>query len=193
MLSKLFSFVFMPVFTLIILWALGWLLFATYIAMDNINKDDIKTDAIIVLTGGNGRINEGLNLLNKKLSPKLFISGVNEDVTEDDIFKTWELSDLSLKRPCCITLGYKSTDTISNASEVKEWIVKNNIKSIRLVTSSYHMPRAVMEIRNRLPQTEIIQHPVISNEFQLWDEKFWQLTFSEYNKTLIRLMKNITL
>jgi uncharacterized SAM-binding protein YcdF (DUF218 family) len=152
--------------------------------------DEIKsTQAIIVLTGGNGRINEGLNMLAQKIAPTLFISGVNKDTTKKDIFNSWK--NPTSTKPCCLTLGYKSTDTITNATEVKQWVTDNNIDEFHLVTSSYHMPRAAMEIRNQLPEKSIIKHPVFSDDFQSWKGRFWKLTFSEYNKFLIRWMQNL--
>ncbi len=189
MISKFFNFIFIPLLTLFIIWGLGWLWFATNIAIGKPTQDKTKTDAVIVLTGGNGRINAGLNLIGENMAPKLFISGVNKDVTKEDIFKSWK-NPIS-PRPCCIFLGYKSIDTISNATEIKEWVNKYDIKSFRLVTSSYHMPRAAMEIKNLLPDTQIIKNPVFTDDFVSWKGRFWELTFSEYNKTLIRWMQNI--
>ncbi len=185
--TKLFKLFSLPFFTLLILWGLGFLWFTTSIAMTTPGAESKETEAIIVLTGGNGRINEGLGLLAEKLAPKLFISGVNKDVTNADIFKSWKKPTSS--KPCCITLGYNSTDTISNATEVEQWVQDNNIKSLRLVTSSYHMPRAILELRARLPDTDIIKHPVLTDDFESWKGRFWTLTFSEYNKTLLRWMQ----
>ena len=189
MTSKLFNFVFIALFTLLIIWGVGWLWFATSITMTENNKTVTKTDAIIVLTGGRGRINEGLNLLAQKTAPALFISGVHKDVTKKDILKSWQNSTPS--KLCCISLGYQSTDTISNAIEVRQWVVKNDINSFHLVTSSYHMPRAFMEISQQLPHTIIIKHPVFPSDFQLGGARFWKLTFSEYNKRILRWMQNI--
>lgn len=189
MISKLFNFVLLALFTLFIVWGVGWLWFATTIAMTEPNQDDTHTQAIIVLTGGNGRINEGLDLLTQKAAPKIFISGVHKDVTKKHILKNWK--NPSSTKPCCISLGYKSTDTISNAIEVKEWVIENNISSFILVTSSYHMPRAFMEIERLLPNKKIIKHPVFSNDFEAWKGRFWELTFSEYNKTILRWIKSI--
>jgi len=189
MISKLFSFIFLPAFTLLLVWALGWLWFATSIALMEPQENTVKTEAIIVLTGGNGRINEGLNLLSQKNAPKLFISGVNKDTTKKDIFNSWKKPTKT--KPCCLTLGYKATDTISNAEEVKEWVEENKIESFHLVTSSYHMMRAMLEIRKQLPNIKIIKHPVFSDDFQAWQGRFWRLTFSEYNKTLIRWMQKL--
>lgn len=177
----------MTFFTLFLLWGLGWLWFATTVAMAKANHEETQTDAIIVLTGGTGRINAGLDLLAKQGSGKLFISGVNENVSKQEIFDSWEKP--AAKQPCCVYLGYNAVDTTGNAEEVKEWVKENNIKSFRLVTSSYHMPRAHMEISRILPGVEIVQYPVLSDDFQSWEGRFWPLTFSEYNKTLISWLR----
>ncbi len=168
--------------TLSVLWAGGWLWYATNIALSEPTKDQSTTEAIIVLTGGNGRINEGLDLLATKMSEKLFISGVNQDVSKDDIFKSWK--NPTTPKPCCIFLGYNAHDTVGNASEVKSWIEENNVKSFRLVTSNYHMTRANLLIKRQLPNIKIIKHNVFSDDFENWKGRFWQLSFSEYNKSL---------
>ncbi|MEM6811900.1 MAG: YdcF family protein [Pseudomonadota bacterium] len=184
---KITSFFIGALLTVILTWILGWLLFATSIAVAQPETGTEKTSAIVVLTGGNGRINEGLNLLDENKASKLFVSGVHEKTTKDDIYNSWKKpvdERRSKKGPCCLHLGYEATDTYSNAQETKEWVDEKNIKSIRLVTSSYHMPRANLLMKRFLPDTNIIQHPVFSDDFQPWKGRFWPLTFSEYNKWL---------
>lgn len=176
------SFVFIAFVTLFLLWGFGWLWFATTIAMAAPENQNNKSDAIVVLTGGNGRVNAGLDLLAKEASKKLFISGVNQEVKERDILASWKKP--ATKKPCCIFLGYEAEDTTGNAIEVEEWTKKNDIKTMHLVTSSYHMPRAHLEISKKLPDTEILKHPVLTDDFEPWKGRFWSLTFSEYNKTL---------
>lgn len=168
--------------TLSVLWAGGWLWYATNIALAEPSADKTKTQAIVVLTGGNGRINEGLDLLANKMSEKLFISGVNEDVDQDDIFKSWK-NPVS-PTPCCIFLGYNAHDTVGNAAEVKTWVEDNNVNSLRLVTSSYHMTRANLLLKRQLPNVDIVKNNVFSSDFENWKGRFWKLTFSEYNKSL---------
>lgn len=169
----------------VLIWAIGWLWFASTVAFANAPEDIEKTQAIIVLTGGNGRVNAGLDLLAQAIAPKLFISGVNKGVTKDDIYASWKhpVKD----PPCCIYLGYEAEDTIGNAAETREWLEKNEVKKITLVTSSYHMPRAKQELSKTLNQEiEIIPYPVFSDDFRPWEGRFWTLTFSEYNKTVVR-------
>lgn len=177
----------MTALTILVIWALGWVWFATALAFQDKTAAPEKAEAIVVLTGGNGRVNAGLNLLADKIAPKLFISGVNAGTTKSDIFDTWKTP--KSPKPCCIDLGYKAEDTSGNAVEVHEWIQENKITSIILVTSQYHMPRAYLEISHILPNLEITRYSVESYDFTPWEGRFWSLTFSEYNKTLIQLLR----
>lgn len=178
----------MTVLTLLILWGVGWIWFASSIAVSSDNDTPSKSEAIVVLTGGNGRVNAGLNLLADKIAPKLFISGVHKNTTKSDIFASWKKP--TNPKPCCIDLGHKAIDTAGNALEVQQWVEENNIKDLILVTSRYHMPRAYLEISKSLStDINIFQYPVDSNDFQAWKGRFWSLTFSEYNKTLIQWLR----
>lgn len=183
MILKSFSFIAAALFTLFIVWILGWLWFATTIALTAPDKEQVKSDAIVVLTGGNGRVNAGLDLLADKVASKLFISGVNKDVQKADIYRSWKKP--TADKPCCIYLGYEAEDTVGNAAETQNWVRKNDIETMHLVTSRYHMPRAYQEISRALPETNIIRYPVVTADFENWKGRFWTLTFSEYNKTLI--------
>ena len=138
------------------------------------------TDAIIVLTGATNRIDEGIKLLSEEKSEKLFISGVNKEI--DDIRK---ITTFEGNIPCCVELGYKAENTSENATETHEWILDKNIKTIRLVTSNYHMMRSMLEFRKTLPDIKIIPHPVVPKDFAAWKKEFWPITFSEYNKTIL--------
>lgn len=185
MMIKIFSFICAAFFTPLLLWAIGWLWFASTVAFANPPEEIETTQAIVVLTGGNGRVNAGLDLLAKDSAPKLFISGVNKGVTKDDIYASWK--NPAKEKPCCIYLGYEAEDTIGNAIETREWLQKNEVKKITLVTSSYHMPRAKQELSKTLrEEIEIIPYPVFSDDFEPWKGRFWSLTFSEYNKTVVR-------
>ncbi len=168
----------------VILWIGGYSAFLSNMQAVTPQTPNIKTDAIIVLTGGNYRITTGLNLFAKGLAPKLLITGVHKSVTEKDIRAMWK-EDTKLPK-CCITLGHEATTTYENALEAKKWIKENNIKSARLVTSIYHIKRATLEFKNKLKDTEIIIHPVEKHDYDMKDFIFWKITFDEYNKTLYR-------
>jgi len=175
------------VFLTLVVWIGGYGLFLNNVhTMTPINPTQ-KTDAIVVLTGGNDRIRAGLSLHAQGLSDTLFITGVNNAVTKNMILK---MKAPSVQLPdCCILLGYKATTTVENALETKEWVANydmKNVKTIRLVTSNYHMDRSFLEMKRQLPKTDIIKHPIKKNELNLTSLKFWRLTIEEYHKILFR-------
>lgn len=146
---------------------------------------DKKTDAIVILTGGRNRINSGLEILSKNGSANIFISGVNENVSIDEIRKMYR-GEKRLPE-CCISLGYRARNTMNNAIESREWLEDMHFSSIRLVTSDYHMPRALIEFRHAMPELEIIRHPVTEDGGH--SANFWYNAIKEYNKTIITYLR----
>ena len=169
------------IFAFVTLWLLGFITFH-YVINHYPIPENIKTDAIVVLTGGKNRINVAVSLLREKKAEKLFISGVNADVSIKELEKR---KDLDLKELENIYLGKKAYNTAENALESMEWIKNNNIKTIRLVTSNYHVPRSLQEFYGQDEDIKIIMHPVYSNTV---NKKWWKkwksfcLVASEYNK-----------
>ncbi|MBP5352292.1 MAG: YdcF family protein, partial [Alphaproteobacteria bacterium] len=103
------------------------------------------TDAIVVLTGGRNRIHEAIELLNTGLASKLFISGVPQNIQVGDIERVAGIkADVEEQ----VELGRQATNTIENAQEVADWCRQNGIKSIRLVTSNYHIPRSIADLNS---------------------------------------------
>lgn len=182
MIFKLFAYCATALLTLCLLWALGWMWFAASVVSMKPYDESVKADAIIVLTGGDKRVNTGLDLLAADKADHLFISGVNSRVKPVELVALWK-GDHDKVLPK-ITLGYAADSTATNATESQEWIRKNNIKSIRLVTANYHMTRALLMFHKAVPEVEIYKHPVVPDDFEPWKEQFWPLTFSEYNKVL---------
>ena len=169
-------------------WFVGFLNFCQQIY--NYPQDHTThTDALIVLTGGRNRINVAGELYNKNIADSMFISGGNKNVSLEHIE---ELNGISLSNKDNVFLDQKSLDTIGNARESIEWIKNNNIRSIRLVTSNYHIPRSLLEFKSRFPDLQIIIHPVYSNKVR---KKWWRnwgtfvLIATEYNKYLWVLMR----
>jgi uncharacterized SAM-binding protein YcdF (DUF218 family) len=145
-----------------------------YLNIDSAPSQNLqKTDAIIVLTGSSERIPEGIILLNQSLASRLLISGVGMDTTTPELLKVLELGFAELAKIDIsgISLGYTATDTVGNAKESASWIEKNQIKSIRLVTSNYHIQRAKLEFKKLMPNLIIIEHPTFPADF---NKKEWR-------------------
>ena len=168
-------------------WCIGLHHFSRLIPVP-LPRTDITTDAIVVLTGGAGRVGEGLSLLERGLGRKLFVSGVYRGVDVRELLKLAQRTPGNLE--CCIALGYAADNTKGNASETAEWIRRENIGSVRIVTASYHMPRSLLEFRQVLPRgVRIVPHPVFPEGFPSvsWWREFGsiQLAISEYHKYLL--------
>mgnify|MGYP000873779518 FL=1 len=172
---------------LFLFWAAGLYLFASMIPEPGTVFPE-KTDAIVVLTGGAGRVGEGLSLLEKGDAQKLFISGVYQGVDVQELLKLAQRAPGNLE--CCIALGYAADSTRGNAAETAEWIAREKLKSLRLVTASYHMPRSLLEFRHALPDDiRIVPHPVFPAGFYAGNWWRWRgsarLAISEYHKYLV--------
>jgi uncharacterized SAM-binding protein YcdF (DUF218 family) len=168
MISRLLS-------TAVLVYLLGYALFVVLLPRP---ADERKTDAIVVLTGGPKRIERGLDLLERGRAKRMLISGVARTVRPIELAVQYE-SDEALF-DCCIDLGRESVDTRSNALETARWLEKRGFKTVRLVTTDWHMPRAGFELSKQVPDdVELIGDAVESNP------SFQQL-FTEYNKYLLR-------
>ncbi len=171
-------------------WLVGFVVF-TYKIHSYFTQEQYQTDAIVVLTGGRNRIAESIRLLNENLADRLFISGVSSNVSVEAIE---DKAKIKISDPSKVELGYKAKDTIGNAHEIKEWIENNHINSIRLVTSNYHMPRSLVELRASGLTVDILPHAVYSDRIS---EKWWQswgtfkFIYAEYNKFLYAYLRNL--
>jgi len=169
--------------TLAIMWLGGFMAFMIYVWTLSPAPVTKKADAIVVLTGGTNRINTGLDLLNEGAAKQLFISGVDTRVDEEKILDLWGKKKKDI--PCCIALGYQAQNTEQNATEARDWIKEKKIKSVRLVTSGYHVPRALLEFNYAVPNVTIIVHPVDAGEKDTKKKWFWMTAFEEYNKAIL--------
>lgn len=175
----------------VVAWGYGFYRFARMIP-DRAPQSDMTTDAIVVLTGGTGRVHEGLTLLEAGAARKLFVSGVYRGVDVQALLRVAQRNTGELD--CCIILGYAADSTRGNARETADWVRKEKLASIRLVTASYHMPRSLLEFRRSLPPgVRILAHPVFPAQFRQNDWWRWWgsgwLAVSEYHKyALARLV-----
>lgn len=167
------------------LWFIGLILFTRLIPS---SPQDVTyaTDGIVIFTGGETRLKVALALFEEKKGKYLLISGVNPEST---LSKT--VDQMPYKNQ--ITLGYNALDTLGNAEETAQWAHVHSIKNLRLITSNYHMPRSLFELRHLLPDVRIIPHPVVGKSFL--KEKWWLESetllrvVEEYNKFIFALLR----
>jgi len=177
---------------LLLAYFIGFLWFTTLMPVQA-EADERATDAIVVLTGGSGRLGVALDLLSAERGRKLFVSGVYRGVD------VRQLLDLSQHAPedlsCCVVLGYEADNTRGNAIETAAWMREQDYSSLRLVTATYHMPRSLLEFRRLMPQVEIIPHPVFTDSFKSDEWWMWpgssSLLISEYSKYLVALARGL--
>ena len=131
------------------------------------------TDGIVVITGGQQRLADGLRLLQIRSGQALLVSGVGRGVNKTILARELDL-DAPVKTllDCCVTLEFEARDTRGNAEAAAQWAVRNNFRSLRLVTANYHMPRAKYVFTNQLPEIELYFWPV--SPFDLILETWWQ-------------------
>lgn len=157
----MFRYIKYTVVVLLIMWLAGFFVYVHKMPKE-LTSELEQTDAIVVLTGGQGRISTGVSLLYKNKSDKLFISGVDSGTDVDMIvaaidtqteskndkhrFRDYLVNRVMMRRR--IYLGYEAKDTIDNALETALWVQKKDVKSIRLVTSAYHMLRAMLYFKD---------------------------------------------
>jgi uncharacterized SAM-binding protein YcdF (DUF218 family) len=144
------------------------------------------TDSVVVLTGGSQRIGEGLSLLGNGSGKRLLISGVNERTGYDEMLKLHPSSRDIMA--CCVDLGAQARNTIGNAIETRKWLKAHGFSSVTVVTSHYHMPRTLLEMRNAMPGKRIVPHAVVPDtaDTERWlpDMHMMRILGGEYIKYL---------
>jgi uncharacterized SAM-binding protein YcdF (DUF218 family) len=169
-------------------WCAGLIWFVCTIPV-TMTPPDVKADAMIVLTGGNGRVERGFEMLAEGAAPILFISGVGSKVTLPEMLAahaTPEIRQSIRNRGAMIVLGHRASTTRTNAREVAAFAKDRELHSLRLVTAHYHMTRSMLEFHHALPDVTLIADPVFPDGFRreaLWDHKNTRrLLLSEYHK-----------
>ena len=144
---------------LFLIYAFGFLAFAVTLPAPAAKTE---TDAVIVLTGGAGRIARGIEVVESGQAKEMFVSGVDPEVKPGEFAQQFKVSRRTMD--CCVTLGYLAVDTRSNAGEVAQWMEEKEFTSARLVTTDWHMARANSEVSGSLPEgTRIVQDAVVSH------------------------------
>lgn len=166
---------------LFMVWALGFLWFAAALPQP---AGDEQTDAVIVPTGGPGRIAHGLEVLSEGQARTMLVTGVDPEVTPQEFAAEFEVSERQME--CCVTLGFSAVDTRSNATETAEWVDEQEITSLRLVTTDWHMRRAAGELERMLPDDILIVRDAVPSNPSLG------ALFLEYHKLLASTVRGLT-
>jgi uncharacterized SAM-binding protein YcdF (DUF218 family) len=171
--------------SLVIAWLVGFMFFNMSLWRSTPEITD-KDGGIVVLTGGDQRLKAAMDLLNRGYGKRLLVTGVNRATARAKLRSFMAKSTPGLF-DCCVDLGREAQDTIGNAQETASWVVKNNYHSIVVVTASYHMPRAMVELRYAVPAScMLIPYPVFTDTVRLTDWWRWsgttRLLAEEYTK-----------
>jgi uncharacterized SAM-binding protein YcdF (DUF218 family) len=173
-----------------ILLAFGFLWFAISIQTEDTQLAG-KADGIVVLTGAASRIPDAIELLAAGRGKRLLITGVHRATSASEIARLTPL--YSKYFTCCIDLDKSALNTFGNALETRRWAREHNFNSLIIVTSNWHMPRAMAEVAHQLPDTALIAYPVMSEKVKT--EPWWQsldttrFLFAEYLKYLFAMTR----
>lgn len=144
----------------------------------SLTQRQMHTDAIVVLTGGRGRVDEGIKLFRAGQGRLLLLVGVDPLVKKHELYRGPGSDKVFIDKV--------SRNTVENAIYARELISRHKITSVKLITSRYHMKRATLIFRNALPpEVAIYPHPVDSRNLK---EDWWshsgsfRLLFSEFYK-----------
>jgi len=146
-----------------------------------------NADGIVVLTGGALRINDALELLAAGRGQRLLITGVYPATRSREIAR--RMPEHQRWFACCVDLDHTATNTIGNAIETRRWVKARGFKSLIVVTSNFHMPRAMAELAHQLPDAALVPYPVVSDKVRI--ESWWanpstaRLLFLEYVKYIV--------
>jgi uncharacterized SAM-binding protein YcdF (DUF218 family) len=154
---------------LVVFWTVGLFAFASRIDRSTPAADPPVSDGVVALTGAsNARIAVAMQLLEDGRARRLLVSGVNPQASRDDMRGVAKAANRIYD--CCVDLGYQATDTFGNARETAHWARAYSYRSLILVTSDFHMPRAMLELEVALPEVRIVAYPVRTTEL---DARHW--------------------
>ena len=142
-----------------------------------------QADGIVVLTGGSSRVADAIELLSEGRGKRLLISGVHRATTAAEIARLAPAYGRLIA--CCVDLDHSAVNTVGNALETKRWAINRGMQSLIIVTSNYHMPRAMAELARQLPEVTLIPFPVVPEKVRperWWDPTTARLLLSEYLK-----------
>ena len=170
---------------LLVMLIIGFIVFANSVDRER-REPAHAADGITVLTGGVSRIDDAMKLLAQKKAKRVLITGVNRGTTLEQLKHLSTADDRYFS--CCVDIDKEALNTIDNATETARWVILNGYGSVIVVTSNYHMPRALAELERAVPGVTFVPYPVVDNNVHI--ERWWEfpgttrLLLSEYLKYL---------
>jgi len=167
-----------------VLLVIGFLIFTDSIQRSQ--PEPARADGIAVLTGGVARIDEAMKLLAQQKAKRVLITGVYRTTTTEALKELASQGDQLFA--CCVDIDKEARNTIDNATETSQWVAQHHYHSIIVVTSNYHMPRALAELARVMPGVTLVPYSVVDNNVHLG--RWWtypgttKLLISEYIKYL---------
>jgi len=152
-------------------------------ALRSADLETARADGIVALTGGTARIDSALALLADGRARRLLITGVHPQTSQRQLVQLTGAAPALFE--CCIDIDRSARDTRGNAAETRRWAAANGVRRLLVVTSDYHMPRAMLEFSRRMPEATLLPRPVASPET---GAAAWRLWLSEYAKYLLALV-----
>jgi uncharacterized SAM-binding protein YcdF (DUF218 family) len=168
----------------VVLTVIGFFIFTGSIERSKLEPR--TADGIAVLTGGVARIDEAMKLLTQQKAKRLLITGVFRTTSTEELKQLASQGDQLFS--CCVDIDKEARNTIDNATETSQWVARNHYTSVIVVTSNYHMPRALAELGRVMPGVTLIPYSVVDNNVHL--DRWWtfpgttRLLISEYLKYL---------
>lgn len=180
---KRWRFIWLFLLTVIVASSAG---FVWFLGKVNLSEDrpSRNADGIVVLTGGSSRVSDAMDLLAGGYGKRLLISGVHPTNGLNDIQRS--LPDSQRLLACCVDLDRSAINTRSNATETRRWVNERGFRSLIVVTSNYHMPRAIVELSHAMPEIDLVPFAVVGEKWR--EEPWWtsgaalRLLLSEYAK-----------
>ena len=150
------------IFLIVLVYVLGFVAFVSFLPRSS--ADLGGADGIVVLTGGDMRLDRADALLERGVGKRLLISGVDQTITKETLKR---LIRGGPRFDCCADLGYAAEDTRGNALETADWARAHDFHRLILVTARYHMPRSLREFSAAMPEVRFLPYPVEQERIDL--------------------------
>jgi len=171
----------------------GFGIFATHVSEMRTPPVPGAADAIVVLTGGQSRLDAAMDLLRSGKGKRLLISGVHPSAGRDQLRRAMGAD--SALFACCVDIDRAALDTIGNAAESAKWVKHHGYRKVIVVTNNYHMPRSLLEMERLIDGVELVPYPVVNTDLHagrwLLEPEALRVLITEYTKYLASLIRTV--